>query len=411
MGLLLNKPRETRAGSIPGWPIPAFPGTGPGYNASGTMNAEAALAVPTVWACVGLIANAVSMAPLNAYDRTQKIPTPVDNPPQILVNPAAGMTQSEWLHSVMVSLLLRGNAYGQIVLRDRAGRPLQVELVNPDTVTVKIDRETGELTYKIGKVDVPTEAVWHVRGLTLPGGKVGLAPITYAASVLGVDVASRQFSGDYFNAGGIPKAVLTSDMDINQTQATTLKERLLAATRSREPLVLGKGVTYKAIQVSPEESQFLATQQFSVAQIARFFWLPAEMVGGSSGDSMTYSSTEMRGRAFLTYSVAFWLKRLEDAMFRLMPGNQYVAFDTSAFTRTDAATQAQVDIELIAGRVMTRDEIRARRNLPPMTAEQLASLNDVPDLTITPKGGAKALPLPPPPPAAPDPTTADPTAA
>jgi HK97 family phage portal protein len=396
VGLLLPK-AERRSGGIAGWPLPAFPGVGGGGSGVGPMSSEGALSVPTVWACVSLIANAVSMMPLKAYDLNALVPTPLPLPP-VLLNPAAGMTQSEWLNSVMVSLLLRGNCYGQIVSRSQVdGRPTQIELLNPDTVTVKIDRQTGDLTYKVGRVDVPTEDIWHVRGMTLPGGKVGQSPIAAAASVLTTDISSRQFAGDYFNAGGIPKAVLTSSMDMNQQQATTLKERLLAATRSREPLVLAAGVEYKPIQVSPEESQFLATQEASVSQIARYFSVLPEMVGGSSGGPLHYSSPELNATWFLNFTLMFWLKRLEDALFPVLPGNQYAAFDSSALLRADALTQAQIEIIQIAGRVRTRDEVRAANNLPPMTEAQLASLSDVPDLTITPKGGAKAEPLPLPP--------------
>jgi phage portal protein BeeE len=74
-------------------------------------------------------------------------------------------------------------------------------------------------------------------------------------------------------------------------------------------------VKYTPIQVSPEESQFLATQQANVAQVARYFWIPPEMVGGSGGNSMTYANVEQRSLDFLTYAVSFWLKRIEDAMF------------------------------------------------------------------------------------------------
>jgi hypothetical protein len=44
------------------------------------------------------------------------VPSRVADPQ--LITPPAGMTQSEWLHMVMVSLLLRGNAYGLIAARD-----------------------------------------------------------------------------------------------------------------------------------------------------------------------------------------------------------------------------------------------------------------------------------------------------
>src|SRR6185312_6687832 len=107
--------------------------------------------------------------------------------------------------------------------------------------------------------------------------KLGLSPITYAATTLGLDIASRRFASGFFEGDGIPKAVMSTDRDLTEDQATSTKNRLLNVFRNREPLVIGGGWKYQAMQVNPEESQFLATQQANVAQIARYFGVPPEM--------------------------------------------------------------------------------------------------------------------------------------
>ena len=391
MGILFRS--EKRAAHF--FPEPIIPPY-PGANMFGGVNVstrpDTALQVPTVWACVGLLANAVSMLPLETYRRTSGIPQRVTDP-LLVTNPAAGMTQSEWLHMLMVSLLMRGNAYGRVVARNAMGLPVQIEIQNPDHVSVDVDRVTGAVKYAMGtpRVDVPLADVWHVRGMTLPGHKIGLSPISYAAAVIGLDLSGRRFASDFLDGDGIPKAVLETDQSVDQDKARTIKERLIAATRAREPIVLGAGLKYTQIQVRPEESQFLLTQQANVAQIARFFHVPAGMVGGSEGGSMTYTNVEQRSLDFLTYGVSFWLKRIEDSFFPLLPKPQYVRFDMTALLRTDAETQAKVDIQYLAGKVKAPSEIRARMNLPEMTAAQKTEANMVP-LTITPLGGAKALP-------------------
>lgn len=362
----------------------------------GTLTTRAtpdqAMTVPTVWDCVNLVSNAVSILELETFRRTSGVPARIDDPP-IVKTPADGMTQSEWLHMLMVSLLLRGNMYGRVVARDGMMRPTQIEPLSPDLMQVDVDRVTGAITYKYGPTvkPIPTADVWHVRGLTMPGSKVGLSPISYAAATLGIDLAARAFASDFFAGGGIPKAVLKTEQAVDQDQARTIKARLMAAIRGREPIVLGQGYDYQQIQVKPEEAQFLATQQANVAQIAKFFRVPPEMVGGSSGNSMTYSNVEQRNLDFLTYSLMFWLKRIEDAMFPLFPTQQYVRFNTSALLRLDAETQAKVDVQLIAGKIKAPSEVRESRNLPPMTDAQKAEADMVP-LTVTPLGGAKALP-------------------
>jgi HK97 family phage portal protein len=221
---------------------------------------------------------------------------------------------------------------------------------------------------------------------------------------MGVDLSSRKFANDFFEGGGIPKAVLTTDQKVDQTQAKTVKDRLMAAFRGREPLVLGAGLRYEMISVKPEESQFLKTQEANVAQIARFFGVPPEMVGGSGGHSMTYANVEQRSLDFLTYSLAPWLKRVEDALSPLLPNPQYVKFRVEDLLRTDAHTRAQVDMFQIAAKVKTPTEVRDGYGLPPMTDAQKAEANMVP-LGIGPLGRPTALPglNTPPGPAAPTP--------
>lgn len=390
----LFRPSRTEVrqwGSEP--PIPPFYGTDVAGRPSLSTQPDSALAVPTVWACVGLLSNAVSMLPLEAFRRTSGVPMRMTDP-MLLTSPSAGMTQSEWLHMLMVSLLLRGNAFGRISARDAMLRPTQIDLLSPDSVSVKVQPD-GSVVYTLsmgGQMKViPTADIWHVRGFTLPGSKVGLSPIAYAAAQIGVDLSSRQFAKDFFEGSAIPTSVLSTTQPVNQEQAAIVKERWKASVGRREPVVVGAGLSYQSVSVNPEESQFLATQQASVAQIARYFWIPPEMVGGSGGNSLTYANVEQRQLDFYTLGVQFWLKRIEDAMFGLLPQPQYVRFNTAALLRTDARTQAEVDNMMLAGKTRVPSELRSRDGLPPMTPAQKAEADLVP-LTVTPNGGAKALP-------------------
>ena len=391
MGVLFGRERRQWA---PEPPIPPYPGANIYGQPSVAYQPDTALVVPTVWSCVQLLANAVAMLPLQTYRRTSDVPAKIADP-QVVVSPSADMGQAEWLHMLMVSLLLRGNAYGLKTSLDGLGRPTQVILLNPDRVNPDVNEDTGDVRYLVGptRADL-TDRIFHVRAMTLPGRKVGMSPIEYAAQAIGVDLSSRKFAKDFFDGGGIPKAVLQSDMDINQEQARTLKERLSAATRNREPVALGNGVKYVPITVKPEESQFLETQAANISEIARIFGVPAEMVGGKVGSSMTYANVEQRSLDFLTYSVQMWLRRIEDAFSTLLPQPQYVEFDISKLLRTDAETQAKVDAIQVASKVMPPSRVLHRRGEPPLNDTEKQELELVP-LTVTPTGMAKALPNPP----------------
>lgn len=395
MGVLFGQ-REQRSDTswsgIP--PIPPFPGVDMFGQRNPAIDPAGAIVNPTIWACVKLLADTISTMPLQTFRRTGTVPARITDPPLVL-NPTSDMTQSEWLHMLMVSLLIWGNAYCQIVGRDLMNRPTQLQILSPDLVRVEVDKQTGQVRYFVGPAQTDMTAnMWHVRNVTMPGKHVGLSPVVAAAATIGVDMSARKFAADFYNGGGVPKATLESDLVIDQSQADDAKKAVAVATANREPLVLGEGLKWTPLSVKAEESQFLATQAFNIAQIAKYFGIPAEMVGGSTGSSLTYTTVELNSLQFLTYGCGFWLRRIEDAFFPILPQPVFVQFDTDALLRTDMLTDIRSDAIKIAAKIQAPSEIRTKRNLAPFTAEQKEELELVP-LTINPSTGEpKALPNP-----------------
>lgn len=395
MGVLFSRnPEKRQAFPIP--PIPPYPAAGTSYVDYGQP--ERALTIPTVWGCVALLSNTISILPLEVYESAPKQVDLVAKkivPPRVIREPEPGRTQSEWLHCIMISLLLRGNAYG-IKTFDSSGYCTEVVLLHPDLIHLEVDETTGTITYVVRKPGglsrvYQQSQIFHVRGMTIPGMFEGLSPIAYAKATIGLDASARAFAAGYFDDSGMPKAVITAERPINQSEAQIVKERVLSALNGREPLVVGGGVKFTPIQIKPDESMFLETQNADVAQIARYFGVPPEMVGGSGGSSMTYANVEQRSLDFLTFSIQFWLKRIEDAVATLLPRTQLTRFDTANLLRTSAEDSAKVDNMRVAGKIMTPDEIRAKYNLPPLTPEQIKILDLVP-MVATPLGGMKGLP-------------------
>lgn len=348
---------------------------------------DRALQVSSVWACIRLLSDAVSMMPLHGYTMQNGIRVPTPDP-TLIVKPSADATTTEWVYMTMVSLLLRGNFYGRVTLRDSMGYPTQVEPMDPDKVNLQTD-SSGRTTYSYDSQVIPTSEVVHIRAFRLPGRARGLSPIQYAAATINTDAAASGFGLDFFTNGAHPSGILSTATTLTQDQALTAKERFIAAVKGREPAILSGGLSYQQIQVKPEESQFLATQEYGVREIARIFGVPPEMIAANSGSSMTYANVEQRALDFLTYSVQPWLTRLEAALAQLLPGHRHVRFDTSILTRTDFLTTMQATAIGIASKQETPDEARALRDLPPLTQPQKDLLDLVP-LEVTPTGRPKA---------------------
>jgi HK97 family phage portal protein len=341
-----------------------FPdGSGASYaDVTANLTADGALRLSAVWACVRLLADTISTLPIDVFRGRQQIAMP-----PLLVSPAAGLSREEWVYQLMVSLLLRGNAYGLITARSGAAmRPAQVELVHPDTVAVRVTPE-GRIELRRRGVELDPADVWHVRAYSFPGSAVGLSPVEYARQSIGLGLASQRFGVQFFEDGAHPSGLLTSEQAMTLETARDAKARFVESFRGkREPAVLGQGMKYQQIQVSPEESQFIDTQKFSVAQVARIFGVPAEMIGGETGHALTYVNSEAQALDFLRYSVSPWLVRLERALERLLPAGTVAKFNPNAILRATTTERfAAYQVALAAG-FMTLDEVRALEDLPPL---------------------------------------------
>jgi len=219
-----------------------------------------------------------------------------------------------------------------------------------------------------------------------------LSPVQNAALMINRDRAIQQFSLGYFQDAPHPSSVLTSDQPVSAEHARTIKERLLAAVNGREPLVLGAGLKFTPLAVSPEESQFLATQKYGASEIARFYGVPPQKIAAAEvGNSMTYSSVEANGLDFLQSTIQWWLTILEASFATLLPGNKHMRFDSSVLLRTDLETLLKATAIGIASKQMTPDEARAMRDLPPLTEAQKTLLDLVP-MDVGPTGTPKLLP-------------------
>lgn len=374
--------------------IPPFPGFQMG-GSTGAPSTMGAMQSSAVWACVRLLSSVVSMMPIQQFTLRNGIRVPVDTSPFFKM-PAANTTMLDWVYMVMTSLALRGNAYGRVVARDSLLYPTQIELISPDTVKPQKDNATGLWSYTVNNAVVAGQDLFHARAFRFPGLDVGLSPIQQAAVTINRDSAINLFSLGYFQDAPHPASVLTSDQAISGDHAKVIKERLVASQNGREPLVLGAGLSFKPITVSPEESQFLLTQQYGAAEICRLFGVPPSKVPGSFvGDSMTYATIEGNNLDLLIYTIQWWLSNLEATLATLLPGNQHVRFDTSVLTRTDLETRLKATAIGIASHQMTPDEARSMGDLPPLTDAQKAELALV-QMTVSPSGMPKALPAVPP---------------
>ncbi|MFH8627760.1 phage portal protein [Streptomyces vietnamensis] len=358
--------REQRASWIPEPPIPTNGSQGNGNFARVDLSrTEASLQKVAVWSCVDLVATVAETMPLDYFPRpraSQPLPAWMAD----LAGDGYGLP--DWIHQFVWSDMLRGNVYGVTAARDpKRGTPTQIVLQHPDLVGVTLG-EDGQPDWRVNGEAVPRESMWHQRAHTAPGRLLGLSPIALQATTISTGISALRFGASWFEDGAHPSGILSSDQALDARQALTAKERFMAAVHGRrEPAVLGNGWKYQTIQISPNESQFLETNNYTAAECCRIFGPGfAEIFGYETGGSLTYSNIEQRSIDLLTYAVDPWLVRIERALSALLPRGQVVRFNRAALVRTDLLTRYRAHAIALQNRFKVVDEVRELEEMGPV---------------------------------------------
>jgi HK97 family phage portal protein len=352
-------------------PIPPNSQAGYGGGSVDLTGVESSLQKIAVWACVNLTATIAETMPVDTFIGTEKDRRPAEMPTWMEDLDGSGHGLGDWLYQFVFSAMLRGNDYGMVADRDRTtGNPTQIVLQHPDEVRVRRSSD-GKPVWTVCGKQVPLDRIWHRRFYPVPGQIEGMSPIEQHAMTIGLGLMSLRFGRQWFQDGAHPSAILSneeSDM-ADEKVVRTAKQRFLAAVRgTREPVVLGKGWKYQAIQINPNESQFLETNNYTSAECCRIFGPAyAEIFGYATGGSMTYANIEQRSLDVLTYAVDPWLVRIENVLTKLLPGGMYAKFNRKALVRTDLLTRYRAHEIALRNRFTVVNEVRDVEDMSPVT--------------------------------------------
>lgn len=363
-------PRKSVRAAAP-WQ-PTFPfsygAVGGTYDQVDATQGETALQSVAFGSGVDLVASIVSELPLDVFSgegaTRRKRPTPgyLEDPD------GSGHGRQDWMYQVICSWFLRGNTFGQILDQGPTGMIRQASLFHPDTVSISV--LDGNPQWNVSGTPIPDREMYHKRINPVPGTLMGLSTVQAHAATLGLSISATRFGVSWFQDGGHPTGMLTNDLaDLSDEKVVrTAKDRFLAALYgSREPVVLGKGWKYSALQVTPEESQFLGTQNYAEAQCARIVGPGvAEVLGYDTGTSMTYSNMVDRDLALLKYTIGKVANRMDRLFFGWLPRPQIAILDRDAFLETSAMQKWQVNKAKLDSGAYVINEIRADENEPPV---------------------------------------------
>ena len=414
---MLTRLTHKRGGSIENPNLPlndadiwndTFGGSGSSTGVRVTHNAS--LKISAVFRGVNLISTTVGKLPLfvqkrgdDANDKERDKSHPAYNLLRRKPNdyhPALTFRQTLTAHAI-----LRGNGYAYI---DRvAGRPVALLPLLPDrTYPVRVDGVQWYITQHAGEQHkIPAVDVLHIRGLGYDG-LTGYSVFDLASEDFGLALAQTKYAAVFFKNSATPKLVIEHPGSLGDKGAKNLKKSWEAMQtgldNAHSTAVLEEGAKVNAFSVSAKDAQLLESRRFDLVSIANWLGLPVHKLGAEGRTA--FASLEQENQAFLDESIDPWLCAWETECWdKLLTEREKAAeshdieFERKALLRTDTAARGEYYQKAVGAPFMTRNETRARENLPPI---------DGGDELLTPLN-MTAVAIPPPPDKKPDPDTPD----
>ena len=354
-----------------------------GYSASGiAVNSETALKFSAVWCAVRLLSEIPASLPktIISQEKDGSFVTLFDDPvASVLEFPNEFMTGFDFHELMNASLQLRGNAIA-VIYRDRKGFPVRLLPVNYSGVQIRMKNGVlyyvvNDVLYGINQTFFASDVI-HYK-LFSSDGIIGRSPIRLAKDNIGLALSAENYGGEYFRKGGQHKAVIETQNGFKSyTEYAAWREKYDAehsglGSNHGTP-VLQPGMTYKQLTMSMEDAQFIATRQFSISDIARWYNIPAHLLHDLS--RATFANIEHQDLQFIKYTLRGLITRQEKEWeYKMYPPsmrNQVnVKFDMDGLARGDMAARSTYITTMVNGGIITPNEGRSVENRAPVPGE------------------------------------------
>lgn len=365
--------------------------TGPTTKAGVNVTQATALTYSAVWAATRILTEALMMSPQFLFkgqrnqegrtrDRDHSLYKIIHDSPNPEMDACAFWGQQT------PGLINAGNSYAKIE-RGIMGNvialwPLRTQDVrcrrrDDGIIEYEIRNEHGRLLETIPRRDeFGRHNILHIAGAISPDGIVGRGVITQARESIGAAQAGQQYHSGLLDNGGVPSGLLTRpegatplDEKAERLFLQTWNEQFAGSNNAGKTAHLQEGYNFTPIFISPADAQFLESQRFSIAEIARWYVLPVHVLAESAG--ATRSSISAENTALIGRSVQPWATKMEKAeSFQLLSETEktthFIELNLDAQMRGDPEARAKVNrLDIMHGK-RTVNQVKALDNLEPV---------------------------------------------
>jgi hypothetical protein len=347
-----------------------------------------ALSVDALYACVRLISDGVASASWGEWRGLTRLPDS-----RLARRPMQRLTRRHWTWLVTSTMAL----YNICPLRlmggtDDEGVPWSLVPLNPALLT----KDPGSRVYRYGDEIIAPDDLRFIQRATFPSVTPAVAAIlSLARQQIEAAASAALYAGSWWESGGAPLVVLTTDQDLTKQQGEDIAERWLERRKKGPayPAVMGKGAKAQAFGANLGTEEAAQAADRLIASIARYMGVPPAYVNAPSyAGSLTYQNVEQAGLDLVRYTLNGYSQPIGDTLSDLLPGDYLVGrsirLDLSALTRGEQAARYAAWASAISAGWLTKDEVRQAEGYPPL--EQAAAVGPAVDEAAQEAAGAFA---------------------
>jgi HK97 family phage portal protein len=359
------------------------PSTGFIYNGGSDIgirvNADVAMRLNAVYACVRVIAEDIASLPFFVYRRNSrggKDRAP-DNPLYDLLHsqPNPVQTSFEWREMMMGHLELRGNAYSRIYAGSRGAVDVLWPL-HPDRIICRWHTKyKNRVQYEYyplgGQMEIiEPEEMLHFRLMSFDM-ICGMKPVDQQREAIGLGLAAQTYATKLFSNGALPSGTLETDEHMSDESFERLNkdiaEKRTGLSNAQKPWILEGGMKWHQLGLTNEQAQFLQSRQYTRSEIAGMFRLSAHKINDLT--HATFSNIENLNISHVIDAVRPRCVRVEQACDRdliLNKATYFTQFVLDGMMRGDAISRSTaLQIQRRNG-VINADEWRDIENMNPL---------------------------------------------
>ena len=342
------------------------------------VNSDTAFNLTAVYAAIRLLSDVISNLELSTFYRSGGIERPFRPLPSWLTQMSPTVANHEGVGQAVVSLLTDGNAY-IATLRDSTGRVLNLSVLDPRDITPTVDNSEGvqRLTFTSNSAPGTTFSardITMVRGSVIkPGTVEGLSPIAAAREMIGTGLGVQRYGAAFFGNSAIPGAIVEVPGQLSPEGVAQMKSAWndvhRGGSNGHRLAVLTESAKFSTVSLSPEDSQWIASREATVQDVARLYGLPPFLLADTSRATSWGTGIHEMNTAMVQYSLRPLANKVSSAFTTIMRSEgiavAFARFDVGAISRAGNERWGTYSKGIQSG-IYSINEVRSLEGMAPL---------------------------------------------